>query len=85
MAFLINRINIHTNYNFPLTIDNHKEILCTSYTANTNFENSSDRNYKNKVVATHYWEVNQFEHIRNKIIHDIEKYYNHSIKSMNDL
>lgn len=84
-AFIINRINLYSNNNFPLTIDNHKEILCTSYTSITNFNKSCNRIYKNKVIATHYWEVNQFEYIKNKIIHDIENDYNYSIRSMNEI
>lgn len=85
MSFIINRINLYTIYNYPIKIDNHKEILCTSYTSVTDFNSKYVSDYKNKVIATHYWEVNKFIHIKDKIIDDIEKKYNRCIKSMNEI
>lgn len=85
LAFIINRMNLCTNNNFPISIGKHKEILCTSYTSNTDFNSAYCRFLKNKVIATHYWEVNRYQHIKNRIIEDIQNEYNCCIKSMNEI
>lgn len=79
---IINRLNKINNTNIPLIFSNHKEILCTSYTTNTNFAVVKKKN--NLVVATHYWELNKYEYIKKEILKDISL-YGSKIYSMNEI
>lgn len=84
LNFLINRLNLISTYNFPLSFKRHKEIRCTSYTSVTNFDSSYARHRTNMVIATHYWELLQYPGLKNRILEDIRE-YGYKIYSLNDL
>ncbi len=78
-----NRLNKITKQNSPLLFNNHKEILCTSYTSVTDFNKLIS--YKgNEVIATHYWEVNKFPNIKLEIYKELIR-FNFKLSSLNDL
>jgi hypothetical protein len=81
-AFIDNRVNRHSALNKPLLFRNHKEILCTSYTSVTDFDSSYVKKQENMVIATHYWELLEFPHLKNRIMDDLN-YYEKKIFSMN--
>ena len=82
--FLINRLNIISDNNYPLQFKNHLEIKCTSYTSVSDFSSKYVSRKKNMIIATHYWELLKFPIIKEMIIKDL-KFYNYKINSLNDL
>lgn len=79
---ILNRLNKLSNKNNVLNFRNHKEILCTSYTSVSDLTNVKKN--RNMVIATHYWEVNKYPEIKNKILSDINE-YGKKIFSLNEL
>jgi hypothetical protein len=82
LNLLINRLNKYNNINYPLRFYNHKEIACVSYTSVTDFTYLQKKKYM--VIATHYWELNKYKHIKDEIMSDI-KIYGDKIYSMNEI
>lgn len=84
LALINNRLNKVNGNNVPLKFKNHLEISCVSYTTQTDFKSDYVRNTYNKVLSTHYWELNKNQHIKERVIEDI-KQYGGIINGMNDI
>ncbi len=83
-SFFQNRLNKISLRNTPLKIGNHLEISCVSYTTETDFSSRYVENSFYKIISTHYWELNKYPSIKNKIIEDIY-HYGGIINSMNKI
>lgn len=66
--YLLSKLGLKTRRNPLLRFDRHKEIACHSFTKYSDWLDIENHYPKDRfVIATHYWEVNEFGFIKREI------------------